>query len=147
MNTARAIAAIATPIVAVIAGTLAWTELADGDQPDRRTAAASTDYVEPTVPLADGTYVGYVRTGNLPDATVAVDFVSLAGGEVHNDRPEVLVYAGGLASLDLLDRTARPFRIIVKDGTIVELQTADDVLPEISTSDVAGRVVVTLQNQ
>jgi hypothetical protein len=74
--------------------------------------------------LADGTYLAYVRTEDPQRGTVAVHLVD------EEDADEALLNAGLLITLDLIDDTARPFRIVVRDDTIIELQTADDVPPD-----------------
>jgi hypothetical protein len=76
-------------------------------------------------PVHDGTYLGYVRTLPGAGSMVAVDLVSRRDGE----RPgEIRVDAGALAHVDILTERPRPFRLVIHDGTIVQVATADDVL-------------------
>lgn len=91
-------------------------------------------YAEPAgVRLADGTYLGFVRTDGRDDESVAVDFVSLRDGAVGNARPEVLVDAGAIAHAHFFASMWQPFRITIQSQTIVSALSADDVLPARTT--------------
>jgi class 3 adenylate cyclase/YHS domain-containing protein len=106
--TRRALATIAAAAIA-LAGVVAWSGGGDRSGPDER-------------PIHDGTYVGYVRTVTGRTDTLAVDLPD-------DNRAESVVYAGGLARLDVVGPTPRPFRITIESEAIVGLVTADDALP------------------
>ena len=129
MTRARVIAATISAVAIVISGALATSAIAANDSTRRSASAETSKYVEPSsYPIADGAYLGYVRADGFPGATVAVDFVAFTSGAIGNTRPEQLVDAGALAKIGFFDRVGRPFRITVKNDTIVAVQSADDIL-------------------
>jgi hypothetical protein len=84
-------------------------------------SAGITDDANPG--LADGRYLGYVRR---------VDAAGIVAVDLADGAPELRVDAGLLADLDLLESAPHPFHIVVQHHTIVELDTADDALPDVS---------------
>jgi len=129
MKSTRTIAAVIGSSLVISVAALATAAIADDDPPTRTAPAQTGEYVEPSSDaLGDGTYLGYVRLTGLPDTTVAVDLVAVTDGAIENTQPELLVDAGLLAKVDIFDLTGRPFRIVIQDETVVEVQTADDIL-------------------
>lgn len=129
MNATRVLATAITTTAIVLGTGAAGVAARDDTDATPRPQQTRVTYSEPSAhPIPDGKYLGYVRAAGLPDATVWVDFVSLVDGRVDDLYEEMLVYAGALASVDIVERAPLPFWILIDDGTIIELTTADDAL-------------------
>ena len=123
MRRSRVIAAVTASIAIATCGVPAVSAI---DAPPHAAAAASSVDVTPSRrSVASGTYVAYVRAVPGDDRAVAVDFVAVTGRAAGNRR---LVDAGLIAKVGLFDSVGRPFRITIKNNTIVSAQSADDIL-------------------
>ena len=128
MKLARLVAAAVGATTVLGATALAAAARSDDDPSMRQNASEATTYEEPAGDrLRDGTYVGYVHLTGDPAGTLSVDVVSLDEGGPRNTRPEVVVDGGPLVDADLFDQLARPFRVVIDDGTLVGAHATDEL--------------------
>jgi hypothetical protein len=115
--------------VVAAGGGLLTTSAMSIDEPAPSLSRSDRAYTEPSArALADGAYIGFIRTLPTDDEIVAVDFVSLDDGVTENIRPEQLVHAGVLGKSGFFGRSPEPFKLRVEDAVIVAVQSADGEL-------------------
>ncbi|HYF11207.1 MAG TPA: hypothetical protein VEC09_02800 [Actinomycetota bacterium] len=142
MKSTRALAASLGATIVVGVAAITTAAVADDGQttPSRERRIS---YTEPSqaVPPA-GTYVGYVRRTASNATTVAVDFVGTDGRRVENNQPEITIDGRPIVDVDLFGLTAKPFKIVIDDGTIVQVETTDAIPPLGRAAQRAARRIV-----